>query len=49
MADIVFGGWTTHGPTLSTTPEQWLLRLPADRERKDHPFRGETYDFLSLV
>lgn len=49
MANIVFGAWTTHGPTLSTTPEQWLLRLPADRERKDHPFRGESYDFPSLV
>jgi OH-DDVA oxygenase len=41
--------WTTHGPTLSTTPEQWLLRLPADHARKDHPFRGKTYDFPSLV
>jgi OH-DDVA oxygenase len=49
MANIVFGAWTTHGPTLSTTPEEWLLRLPADHERKDHPFRGETYDFPSLV
>ena len=36
-------------PTLSTTPEQWLLRLPADRERRDHPFRGKKYDFPSLV
>ncbi len=49
MAEIVLGLWTTHGPTLSTTPEQWLMRLPADRARKDHPFRGETYDFDSLV
>jgi OH-DDVA oxygenase len=49
MAEIVLGAWTTHGPTLSTTPEQWLLRLPADRERRDHPFRGKNYDFPSLV
>jgi OH-DDVA oxygenase len=49
MAEIVLGAWTTHGPTLSTTPEQWLLRLPADHERADHPFRGKTYDFASLV
>jgi OH-DDVA oxygenase/3-O-methylgallate 3,4-dioxygenase len=49
MAEIVLGVWTTHGPTLSTTPEQWLLRLPADRARRDHPFRGKTYDFPSLV
>lgn len=49
MAEIVLGMWTTHGPTLSTTPEEWLLRLPADHARKDHPFRGRTYDFPSLV
>lgn len=49
MAEIVLGMWTTHGPTLSTTPEEWLLRLPADHARKDHPFRGATYDFPSLV
>jgi len=49
MAEIVLGLWTTHGPTLSTTPEQWLLRLPADHARTDHPFRGRTYDFPGLV
>jgi OH-DDVA oxygenase/3-O-methylgallate 3,4-dioxygenase len=49
MAEIVLGMWTTHGPTLSTTPEQWLLRLPADHARRNHPFRGRTYDFESLV
>ena len=49
MAEIVLGMWTSHGPTLSTTPEQWLLRVPADRRKTDHPFRGETYDFESLV
>lgn len=49
MAEIVLGIWTTHGPTLSTTPEQWLLRLPADRANKNHSFRGETYTFDQLV
>jgi len=49
MAQIVLGLWTTHGPTLSTTPEQWLMRLPADHARTDHPFRGKTYDFQRLV
>ncbi len=49
MAEIVLGMWTTHGPTLSTTPEEWLLRLPADHARKDHPFRGGKYDFPTLV
>jgi OH-DDVA oxygenase/3-O-methylgallate 3,4-dioxygenase len=49
MADIVLGMWTSHGPTLSTTPEQWSLRLPADRKKTDHPFRGSTYSFAELV
>lgn len=49
MADIVAGMWTTHGPTLSTTPEQWLLRLPADHANKRHPFQGGLYDFDGLV
>ena len=31
MAEIALGMWTSHGPTLSTTPEQWLLRVQAER------------------
>lgn len=49
MAEIVLGMFTTHGPTLSTTPEQWLLRLPADHANKAHPFRKGRYDFETLV
>jgi OH-DDVA oxygenase len=49
VAEIVLGMWTTHGPTLSTTPDEWLLRLTADHKNKTHPFRGGTYDFESLV
>lgn len=49
MADIVLGMWTTHGPTLSTTPDQWLLRLPADHANKAHPYREGLYDFETLV
>jgi OH-DDVA oxygenase len=49
MAETILGLWTTHGPTLSTTPEQWLLRLPADHARKNHSFRGAVYDFETLV
>ena len=48
MAKIVLGVWTTHGPQLNTTPEQWMLRLPADRERK-HAYKGKTYSFDELV
>jgi OH-DDVA oxygenase len=49
MAEIVLGMWTTHGPTLSTTPEQWTMRVSADKARKDHPFRDGRYDFDTLV
>lgn len=48
MAEIVLGMWTSHGPTLSTSPDQWTLRLGADRANR-HPFRGATYDFDALV
>ena len=48
MAEIVLGMWTSHGPSLSTTPEQWTLRVSADLKRQ-HPFRGEEYSFDELV
>lgn len=48
MAEIVLGVWTTHGPQLSTTPEEWMLRVPADRTRK-HWFKGKTYSFEELA
>ncbi|UVO51028.1 protocatechuate 3,4-dioxygenase [Sphingomonas sp. SUN019] len=49
MAEIVLGMWTTHGPTLSTTPEEWLLRLPADHANKQHWYKTGRYDFDTLV
>src|SRR5690606_42042901 len=48
MARIALGLWTTHGPQLNTTPEEWMLRLPADRARA-HWFKGERYTFDELV
>jgi OH-DDVA oxygenase len=48
MARIVLGLWTTHGPQLSTTPEQWMLRVPADKARQ-HWFKGKRYAFDELV
>lgn len=48
MAKIVLTMATTHGPQLHTTPEQWLLRLPADKAAK-HPFRDGVYSFDQLV
>jgi len=48
MAEIVLGIWTTHGPQLSTTPEQWMLRVPADL-RRQHWYKGALYSFEDLV
>ncbi|HEU4617256.1 MAG TPA: protocatechuate 3,4-dioxygenase [Gammaproteobacteria bacterium] len=48
MARIVLGLWTTHGPQLNTTPEEWMLRVPADRSRS-HWFKGKRYTFDELV
>jgi aromatic ring-opening dioxygenase catalytic subunit (LigB family) len=49
MADIVLGIGSSHGPLLSTPPEQWDLRAKADRENKNHWYRGRTYDYESLL
>ncbi|HYK58091.1 MAG TPA: hypothetical protein VEV85_01555 [Bryobacteraceae bacterium] len=49
MAEIVLGIGSSHGPLLSTPPEQWDLRAQADRENKRHWFRGKTYDYESLL
>ena len=49
MAEIVLGIGTSHGPLLSTPPEQWDLRAKADRANKQHYFRGKTYDYESLL
>ena len=47
MAEIVLGIGTSHGPMLTTPPENWHLRASDDR-KNTHPFRGRvwTYDEL---
>jgi aromatic ring-opening dioxygenase catalytic subunit (LigB family) len=49
MADIVFGIGSSHGPLLSTPPEQWDLRAKADRANKNHWYRGKSYDYEGLL
>jgi hypothetical protein len=49
MAEIVLGIGASHGPLLSTPPEQWDLRASADRANKSHWFRGKSYDFDALL
>ena len=48
MADIALGIWTTHGPTLNTTPDLWGERVKADLANR-HWFRGEVLNFDELV
>src|SRR5215510_9084507 len=48
MAQIVLGMGTSHGPMLSTPPEDWALRVAADRQAQ-HPFKGKVYGFNDLV
>lgn len=40
--------WSTHGPILNTTPEEWLLRVPFDK-RISHWYRGKQYSFDDLA
>lgn len=48
MAEIVLGMWSTHGPILNTTPEEWMLRVVNDK-RIPHWFEGKEYTFEELV
>jgi|WetSurMetagenome_2_1015567.scaffolds.fasta_scaffold218611_2 aromatic ring-opening dioxygenase catalytic subunit (LigB family) len=47
MAEIVLGIGTSHGPMLSTPPENWHLRAADDR-KNSHPYKHRvwTYDEL---
>jgi 3-O-methylgallate 3,4-dioxygenase len=48
MAKIVLGLGTSHGPMLSTPPDQWTLRAQFDRTVK-HPWKGKMWGFDELV
>lgn len=49
MAEIVLGLASSHGPMLSTPPQQWGLRVAADRSNPAHWFRGRQYSFNDLA
>jgi len=49
VAEIVLGVATSHGPMLSTPPDQWGLRAEADRRNRQHIFRGKPYDYEALL
>ena len=48
MAKIELGIATSHGPLLSTPPEQWGERAKADRANPALWFRGQTYKYDAL-
>ena len=45
MAEIALGIGTSHGPQLSTPPEEWGQRAAADRRNPALAFRGADYSF----
>lgn len=49
MARIVLGVATSHGPMLTTPPQQWDQRVGFDRKFTEHAFKGKTYRFDDLV
>jgi hypothetical protein len=49
MAKIVLGIGTSHGPMLSTPPDQWHLRVVADRRNNEHWYKGKAFTFDELV
>ena len=48
MAQIALGIGTSHGPQLSTPPEQWGQRAAADHRNPALAFRGGDYSFAEL-
>ncbi|MES2255442.1 MAG: protocatechuate 3,4-dioxygenase [Pseudomonadota bacterium] len=48
MARVVLGMGLSHTPQLHTPPDQWDIRVEADRRNKAHQFRGKTYDWEAL-
>jgi 3-O-methylgallate 3,4-dioxygenase len=48
VAKIVLGMGSSHGPMLSTPPEDWGLRVVADRNNQ-HAYKGSTWSFDELV
>jgi Catalytic LigB subunit of aromatic ring-opening dioxygenase len=48
MAQIALGIGTSHGPQLSTPPEQWAQRAAADHRNPALAFRGRDYSYAEL-
>ena len=48
MATIVLGMGSSHGPMLSTPPDQWGQRAIADRNNPQHHYKSRTWTFEQL-
>jgi hypothetical protein len=48
LAQITLGIGTSHGPQLSTPPQEWVQRAAADRRNPALAFRGADYTFDEL-
>lgn len=49
MAEVVLGLGSSHGPLLSTPPEEWHQRAEADRRNTGLWYRGRQWKFDELV
>jgi hypothetical protein len=49
MARIVGAFGVSHGPLLTTPPDQWHQRAAVDKRNKRHAYRGGYYDYESLL
>ena len=49
MARIVLGMGSSHGPMLSTPPEEWGQRVLADKRNKEHHYKSKTWTYDQLV
>ena len=49
MAEIVLGIGSSHGPMLTTPPDQWHLRAEDDRRNPEHHYRKRTWTYDELV
>ena len=49
MTKIVLGIGTSHGPMLSTPPDQWGQRVAADKRNPEHWYKGKAYTYDQLV
>jgi len=49
MARVVGAFGVSHGPLLTTPPDQWHQRAAVDKRNPRHAYRGAYYDFPSLL